>query len=158
MHAKIKSFLLVAAGCTPLMAATPALVPGRIAPADVVQQIQNDAPVRIGSASVRPVPENVSHTLSTDSTQRTLVVRSTDNLVGSSENELVVIEKDTAAVQRKVLELATDASVTAYADHGLVIVQLKRFADLPTLRKQLAEAFPAARFDLPVRYFENTIK
>lgn len=158
---KIKKILLVIAGYAsmwdPLMAATgdpQALSPGQIAPPDVVQQIQNEAPVRIGSTSVRPLPERGLRALSAGASQSTLVARSTDNLIGVSANELVVIEKDTNAVQLKVAELTKDAVVKAYADGAIVVVRVKRFSDLQPLQQGLAKAFPGARFDLPVEYFE----
>lgn len=131
------------------------LTPGRIAPANVVQQMQYEAPVRIGAVSVRPLPQGGQHPLSTDASQSTLVARTTDNLIGVSANEMVVIEPNASAVQKKIAELAADAAVRLYAGRGITVVRVKRFSDLPALQQRLAEAFPTARFDLPVMYIEN---
>jgi hypothetical protein len=168
----LKQMMLLTIACasagSPLTAAaldtsaldTSALAPGRTAPVDIVRRIEPDAPVQIGAASVRPLPdaEGQPRALSPAAARSTLVVRSTDNLIGVSSNELVVIDKNPAAVQRKVAELAADATIKAYADNGIVVVRLNRFADLLPLKQRLAKAFPAARFDLPVRYFESTLK
>jgi len=162
---KAKSLLLMAAACatfcSPFMARaqnSQALKPGQIAPADIVEQVRSQNPVKIGSVSVRALPPNAARDRSADSEQSTLVLRSTDNLIGVSANELVVIYKEPNAVQLKVGEWVKDATVKAYADHGLVVIRLKRFADLQPLQLRLAEAFPGARFDLPVTYFGNELR
>ncbi|MFM0337642.1 hypothetical protein [Paraburkholderia fungorum] len=159
---KTKSLLLMAAACasfcSPFMARaqnSQALKPGQIAPADIVEQVQNQNPVKIGSVSVRTLPPSSTRAQSGGSEQSTLVLRSTDNLIGVSANELVVIYKEPKAVQLKVGEWLKDATVKTYEDHGLVVIRLKRFADIQPLQLRLAELFPGARFDLPVTYFRN---
>jgi hypothetical protein len=74
-----------------------------------------------------------------------------ENLVGVSANERVAIDQDPQAVRCKVAQLSADASIKVYANHGITIGRLKRFADLQPLRQAPAQAFPAARFDLPGR-------
>jgi len=135
--------------------------PGQPAPPAVVRQLQGTAPVAIGTAVVRPV---ASSTPTADAStgaaplspqaasDTTLVVRASDNLVGVSTNDLVVIYPDTAAVSQAVAGKA--AGTKAYPEMGMVVIHTTRFDQLHPLQQDLAKAFPTAKFDLPVRYFE----
>lgn len=130
--------------------------PGQIAPPDIMAQVQSRNS-KIGSTSVRELPSNGTRMLSGGPEQSTLVLRSTGNRIGVNANELVVIYKGPSAVQ-KVGQWVKDATVKAYADHGRVVTWLKSFADIQPLQLRLAEAFPGARFDLPVTYFKNKLR
>lgn len=144
------------------------LAPGEFAPPAVVRQLQDTPPVSIGKAVVRPLPAaSASQMASGAATQRTpnavaqasgttLVVRARDNLVGTSSNDLVVIHPDTEAVGRAAK--ARGAAVKAYPEMGMVVAHMARFEQLQPLQQELARAFPAAKFDLPVRYFQRTAK
>ncbi len=129
--------------------------PGQTAPASVVKQIQANEPVTIGSVSVRPIPPAVHGLRSATPAGTTLVARTTDNLVGTSTNDLVVIYNDVEAVRTRVAAISGGITMKAYPEMGMVIVHAPRFEQLPPIKQQLAQAFPAAKFDLPVRYFDN---
>jgi hypothetical protein len=161
--------LLAALLCFATMGAhAEVLEPGRPAPAAVVQGLQAIAPVTVGAVAVRPVTSpvsaagqgavngNLSPQAAPASSGTTLVVRASDNLVGTSTNDLVVMYADTDAVLRAVVSKA--ASVKAYADLGMVVVHVSSFDQIPKLQQDLAQAFPTAKFDLPVRYFPNQVK
>ena len=82
------------------------------------------------------------------------MVREPDNLVGISANELVIVSPALDAIAAKVASLQLPGARThAYPKLQLLIVKTARFEQLETVRGEVAAAFPAARFDLPVTYF-----
>lgn len=129
--------------------------PGTTAPASVVKQISANPAVTIGSVSVRPIPRSVAGVLSTTPSDTTLVARATDNLVGTSTNDLVVIYSDVGAITRVATTLGKGISTRAYPDMGMTVVHVASFDQLQSVQQQIAQAFPTAKFDLPVRYFDN---
>jgi hypothetical protein len=148
-------------------AAAQSLVPGSKAPAEVVQQLKDVPSVNIGKASVRPVVPQPDAATPPEAALKsgrsvpaaggtTFVVRSSDNLVGVSTNDLVVIYRDTAAISQAVA--GKDVSAQAYPDMGLVVLHVGSFDQLAPLKTALSAKFPAAKFDLPVRYFATTPK
>ncbi|WP_322050810.1 hypothetical protein [Paraburkholderia bannensis] len=143
------------------------LVPGTRAPADVVQNLKNAQSVTIGAASVRAVSSGsasqpASNVAATESAtaqtapkggETTTVVRESDNLVGVSSNDLVVIYPDTAAVSQALS--GKPVSVKVWANMGIVVVHASTFDQLMPLKTALSQKFPAAKFDLPVKYFDT---
>ena len=149
------ALLLVASG-----ASAQTLQQGRPAPPAVVEQIKDAPPTRIGSQSVRALPPPVvmagrqANGAAPAQEGRTLVARESDNLVGVSNNELVIINPDLDAVAAKVASLQLPgAQIHSYPRLQLLVVKTARFEQLETVRNQVAAAFPHARFDLPVTYF-----
>ena len=145
--------LLLAAGG----ALAQTLQQGQPAPATVVEQLKDVPPTRIGQQTVRAVPPAAlsgQQAKAAAENRRTLVVRDSDNLVGVSANELVIIGADLDAVAAKVagLQLA-GAQTHAYPKLKLLVVKTARFEQLETVRDQVAAAFPEAKFNLPVTYF-----
>lgn len=167
MRAKVKNYcmlVLVLAGSASFAAIASSsgiLTPGKKAPPETVRQLQDVQPVTIGSAVVRPVatPTDASTAYTPQAAagparrESTLVVRASDNLVGVSDNDLVVLHVDTAAVTQAATGKAS--TIKPYPDLGLVVLHFSRFDELVEARKALAELLPAARFDLPVRYFKT---
>jgi hypothetical protein len=124
---------------------------GTQASAAQVQTLARTAPVTIGKRSVWPMPD--SPALDEDGNVQqnaTLVIRSSDRLVGLSSNDLIVIYADTAAVSAAASGLAQQ--VNTFPQMGLTVLHVGAFAQLQPLYQTLAAKFPAARFDLPVRY------
>ncbi|NLP61787.1 hypothetical protein [Paraburkholderia sacchari] len=153
--------------------AAESLVQGSTAPADVVQQLKGVKPVTVGAVSVRPVSQGSGSAQSTGSAaasgnmkaqaqsmptggETTTVVRASDNLVGVSANDLVVVYRDTAAVSQALS--GKPVTVKAWPSMGLVIVHASTFDQLAPLQAALSEKFPTAKFDLPVKYFNPTLK
>lgn len=149
-------------------AAAQPLLPGSTAPADVVRSLAGTQPANIGAASVRPVsPGNNAPRASGNAGalasakpqsmpaggETTLVVRASDNLVGLSTNDLVVIYPDTDAVIHAVAGNAV--STRAYPAMEMVVVHAGSFDQLVPLKDTLSTKFPAAKFDLPVTYFPS---
>ena len=138
-----------------------ALQQGQRAPAAVVEQLQNTPLTQIGSQSVRVVPptaalgataKNAGATLAAHG--KSLVVRERDHLVGISSHELVVITPELDAVAATVAGMHLPGATThPYPKLQLLVVKTARFEQLETVRDQIAAAFPAAKFDLPVVYF-----
>jgi hypothetical protein len=136
--------------------------PGRPAPAEVVQSLKATAPVTIGSASVRPLVTPASDpgmrlpqgAIAAPGT--TFVVRVSDNLVGVSTNDLVVVYPDTGAVIQSVS--GKGFTTKAYPDLGLVVIHAANFDDIEPLQQGIAKTLPNAKFDLPVRYFRMQTK
>ena len=148
--------LLLASG----IAMAQAIQPGRPAPPAVVEQIKDEPLIRIGSQSVRALPPAAQSGKHANGAQpatgegRTLVVRASDNLVGVSANELVIVSPDLDAVAAKVASLQLPGAQTnTYQKLQLLVVKTARFEQLETVRSQVAATFPEARFDLPVIYF-----
>ncbi|RWA51209.1 hypothetical protein AU476_24395 [Cupriavidus sp. UYMSc13B] len=81
----------------------------------------------------------------------TYVARTQDNLVGISNNDLVVIYSDTAAIVAAAGSAAFSAK--PYPDMGFVVLHIANFDQLVSLHQSLAGRFPTAKFDLPVTYF-----
>ncbi|WP_118180893.1 hypothetical protein [Paraburkholderia phosphatilytica] len=79
-----------------------------------------------------------------------MVVRSSDNVVGISTNDLVVIHPDTAAVRQVAAGLAK--SVSAYPEMGVTVIHAGGLDQLASIKATLATTFPTVKFDLPVRY------
>jgi hypothetical protein len=140
------------------------LEPGTTAPASVVQQLKGVQSVNIGMASVRPVsPGGGSSGLQASANratasvptgnETTTVVRSTDNLVGVSSNDLVVMYGDTGAVTQAVAGKGVTAK--AFPAMGMVVVHVSSFDEIGPLQSALSAKFPTAKFDLPVKYFET---
>jgi hypothetical protein len=169
MHGRCKmvSFQMVgvvAAACAlaaSACATAQTLTPGRPAPADTVQTLRSEPSVTIGTASVRPV--DTGHAAGTASAkaqslpvgnETTTVVRASDNLVGVSSNDLVVIYPDTVAVSRALS--GKPVSVKTWPSAGIVVVHVGSFDQLLPLKTALSATFPTAKFDLPVKYF-NTV-
>ncbi len=127
--------------------------------AAVVEQIKEVPATRIGSQTVRAVPpggagRQAGERRAPAQEGRTLVVRDSDNLVGVSANELVIIGADLDAVAAKVASLQLAGAQThAYPKLKLLVVKTARFEQLETVRDQVAAAFPEAKFNLPVTYF-----
>ena len=131
---------------------------GQPAPAAVVEQLKNAPLTTVGKQSVRAVPQGAvlrtrgAATASADAT--TVVVRESDNLVGISAHELVIVGTDLAAMSAKVASLQlAGASIHSYPHLGLLVVKTARFEQIDSVRSQVAAAFPNAKFDLPVTYF-----
>jgi hypothetical protein len=139
-------------------ASTGAIETGKVAPSSVVEQIRASKPVTIGSVSVRPIPAQANGTRSTEPSGTTLVARASDNLVGTSTNDLVVIYKDTSAVSARVAAMGGGLRIKTYPDMGMVIVHAPRFDQLQPIQQQLQQALPDAKFDLPVRYFDLKVR
>nr|WP_244109003.1 hypothetical protein [Burkholderia anthina] len=144
------------------------LVPGSTAPAELVQKLRHVQSVSIGVVSVRPVADGTHPAASAGNSgasasmraqsmptgsETTTVVRSSDNLVGVSTNDLVVIHPDTSAVSQSLR--GQPVSVRAWPDMGIVVVHAGSFDQLAPLKAMLSTKFPTARFDLPVKYFET---
>ena len=124
---------------------------GDQAPAALVQQLSRSAPLTIGSTSVWPVPNAVP--LDEDGNVQpnsTLVVRSSDQWIGLSRNDLVVIYPDTAAVSAAAGGLAQQ--IQAFPQMGMTVLHVSAFSGLLPLYQALSAKFPAARFDVPVRF------
>jgi hypothetical protein len=141
-----------------------AISPGKIAPPDVVQQLQGTPVVVVGNTAVRPLTSNQiappassapevpsAKASDTPAGRSTLVVRASDNLVGLSTNDLVVIYPDTAAIVAAAG--GEHDSAKAYPEMGIVVIHVPSFDRLLPLQQTLAARFPAAKFDLPVTYF-----
>jgi hypothetical protein len=131
-----------------------ALRQGVQAPAAQVQSLSRSAPLQIGNTSVFPVPNAAP--LDEDGIVQpnsTLVVRSSDNVVGLSTNELVVMYPDTNAVGAAASGLAQQ--VQAFPARGITVMRVSAFSDLLPLYQALLAKFPAATFDLPVMYSKN---
>ncbi|GMG90537.1 hypothetical protein Cmtc_17570 [Cupriavidus sp. TKC] len=133
---------------------------GKVAPSSVTAQLQGTPAVVIGSTSVQPVrqPASASVTngllrpLSADPHgNTTYVVRTGDNLVGISTNDLVVIYPDTSAIVAAAGGATTSAK--PYPDLGMVVLHVGNFDQIEPLHRAIAERFPTAKFDLPVTYF-----
>ena len=151
------TLLLAASG-----ASAQTLQQGRPAPPAVVEQIKDAPPTRIGSQSVRALPpaaqsgKHANGAMAATAEGRTLVARESDNLVGVSNNELVIISPDLDAIAAKVASLQLPGAQTnTYPKLQLLVVKTARFEQLETVRSQIAAAFPDARFDLPVAYFSR---
>jgi hypothetical protein len=133
---------------------------GKAAPPSVAAQLKGTPAVVIGSVSVKPLRQAPS-TSSNDAMRHpleaapqgntTYVVRTRDNLVGISTNDLVVKHPDAAAVVAAAG--ASVASAKPYPDLGLVILHVASFDQLVPLHRVIADRFPTAKFDLPVTYF-----
>ena len=138
-----------------------ALQQGQPAPAAVVEQLKDTPITHIGTQSVRAVPAAPPAASGDKRAQAavapqgsTLVVRESDNLVGISSHELVIVTPELDAVAAKVASLQLPgASTKSYPQLQLLIVKTARFEQLQTVRDQVAAAFPQAQFDLPVTYF-----
>ncbi|SAK70702.1 hypothetical protein AWB79_03840 [Caballeronia hypogeia] len=148
--------LLAAASC----AGAQTLEIGTVAPASLVQQIEGTPPVTVGSTSVRVLPSSAvlkseGASAGASTSRSTLVVRPSDNLIGRSDNKLVVVYSDTAAVKAKSLSLAPGATIETHPNVAMTIVRVSSFKDLPALQAKLHDAFPKATFDVPVTYFED---
>jgi hypothetical protein len=136
-----------------------AIQQGQPAPAAVVEQIKEVPATRIGTQAVRAVPPAAlagrqANGAAMAQEGRTLVVRDSDNLVGISANELVIISADLDAVAAKVASLQLAGAQThAYPHLKLLVVKTARFEQLETVRDRVATAFPEAKFNLPVTYF-----
>lgn len=128
---------------------------GTTAPASVVKQISANAAVTIGSVSVRPIPRSIEGVRSTTPPGTTLVARATDNLVGTSTNDLVVIYGDVDAITGRAATMGGGVSTRAYPTMGMTVVHVASFDQLQSVQRQIAQAFPTATFDLPVRYFDT---
>ncbi len=130
---------------------------GRPAPTAVLDQIKDVPLTHIGSQRVRALPpESPLRSLAKggSAATTTTVVRESDNLVGISNNELVIVSPELEAIAAKVATLGlTGAQTRSYPRLQLRIVSTARFEQLETVRSQVAAAFPAAKFDLPVTYF-----
>ncbi|HEY3598361.1 MAG TPA: hypothetical protein VGL08_12725 [Paraburkholderia sp.] len=153
--AAVAAFGLAAFGLSTTSAAADTIQPGQTAPASVVKQIEASEPVTIGSVSVRPIPPAANGVRSATPAGTTLVARATDNLVGTSTNDLVVICSDVGVVQTRVAAIGGGITMRVYPEMGMVIVHAPRFEQLLPIKQQLAQALPAAKFDLPVRYFDK---
>ncbi|MCP3713180.1 hypothetical protein M3I54_41005 [Paraburkholderia sp. CNPSo 3274] len=148
--------LLIAGGALLLCAALAqaqdvALRQGMQASAAQVQSLARTPPVVIGTRSVWPIPS--APALDEDGKVRqnaTLVIRSSDRLVGLSSNDLVVIYADTAAVSAAASGLVQQ--VSAFPRMGMTVLHVSTFGQLQPLYQTLVAKFPAAHFDLPVRY------
>jgi len=144
--------LLLAAGG----ALAQTLQQGQPAPAALVEQMKTVAPTRIGEQAVRAVPPTL---LSGEQAKvarqgRTLVLRASDNLVGISGNELIVLDDNLEGIAAAVTALRlAGAQIHSYPALHLVLVKTARFDQLTTVRDRLAAKFPDAKFDLPVSYF-----
>ncbi|MGB7479036.1 MAG: hypothetical protein WA924_01795 [Burkholderiaceae bacterium] len=130
---------------------------GQPAPAAVVEQIKDVPPTRIGQQAVRAVPPAAlsgQQAKAVAENRRTLVVRDSDNLVGISSNELIVLGTDLDAIAASVAAMQLPGAQTrVYPKLKLAVVKTARFDQLETVRNRLAAAYPDARFDLPVTYF-----
>ncbi|MBV8271233.1 MAG: hypothetical protein JO067_03075 [Cupriavidus sp.] len=133
---------------------------GKAAPPSVTAQLKGTPAVVIGSVSVKPLRQapsssgsnGVLRPLAADPPgNTTYVVRTQDNLVGISTNDLVVMHPDTAAIVAAAG--ASVASAKPYPDLGLVVLHVASFDLLAPLHRAIADRFPKAKFDLPVTYF-----
>jgi hypothetical protein len=148
----IVTAIAASAFCADALADT--VQPGMVAPPAIVKQMSASAPVQIGSVSVRPIPASAQGTRSTGSSQSTLVARSTDNLVGTSTNDLVVIYSNVEQIKSRAMALGGGISVKTYPDMGLTIVHAVSFDQLESAHQAIGQSYPSAKFDLPVRYFD----
>ncbi|MEO7031114.1 MAG: hypothetical protein ABI351_13045 [Herbaspirillum sp.] len=139
---------------------------GQVVPAAVAEQLKQVPITQIGSQKVRRVPiaalagkraNNSTDSTTTEASTNaggTLVARASDNLVGISTNELVIISSNLDAIVAKVatLQLA-GAEIHAYPKLKLLVVKTAQFDQLETIHNSVAASFPDAKFDLPVTYF-----
>lgn len=143
---------------------------GQVAPAAVVEQLKLVPITQIGSQKVRRVPtealtgkrtnhvagrtaDNMTNEGKT-TTGQTLVARASDNLVGVSSNELVIISSNLDAIAAKITTLQfAGAEIHAYPKLKLLVVKTTQFDQLETIHNSVAASFPDAKFDLPVTYF-----
>lgn len=127
-------------------------------PPATAAQSQTITPVAIGTTVVRPLPGNARSAAQAASATAvpvsgtTLVARASDNLVGVSTNDLVVIYPDTTAIMQAAASRAVSSK--GYPNMGLTVIHVASFDRLLPLQQALASQFPAAKFDLPIRYFE----
>jgi|GEM_PF-2234540 len=144
--------LLLAAGG----ALAQTLQQGQPAPAALVEQMKNVAPTRIGEQAVRVVPPALlsGEPAKAAARGRTLVLRASDNLVGISGNELIVLDDDLEGIATAVAALQLPgAQIHSYPTLHLVLVKTTRFEQLSIVRDRLTTQFPDAKFNLPVTYF-----
>lgn len=167
--------VLLITGAAPAQATVEVQAPqhvqqGHVVPAAVAEQLKQVPIIRIGSQKVRPLPPaarigkrssntaNSTHDNSAaeseTATGHTLVARASDNLVGVSTNELVIIGSNLDAIAAKVATLhLTGIQIQAYPKLKLLVVKTAQFDQLETVHNSVAAAFPDAKFDLPVTYF-----
>ncbi len=122
---------------------------GRPAPPAVVEQIKDVPLTRIGSQSVRALPpatlagKHANGASAAATEGRTLVARESDNLVGVSNNELVIIEANLDAVAAKVASLQLAGAQThPYPRLQLLVVKTARFEQLETVSQPGRRRFP----------------
>lgn len=151
--------LAVVLGCTSDLALAQTAVQGKPAPANVVNAAQGTASVRIGAQALRAVPEQalpkeaLTRKAGAVSTQ-TFVMRESDNLVGVSLNDLMVVGPDLERMAASVKALGLPGiEINIYPDIGLLLVRTQKFEQLQLVHDRLAGEFAQARFDVPVNYF-----
>ncbi|WP_081087127.1 hypothetical protein [Burkholderia pseudomultivorans] len=140
------------------------VIQGTIAPEEVLKQLRATPAVTIGGTAVRPVPSGAIRAASSEGAgnvvqsgrDNTFVIRDSDNLVGISTNDLIVVYPDTAAVNQAVAGQVK--SVKIFPQIDTVIVHVASFDQLVSVQAALARKFPTAKFNLPVRYSETRPK